>query len=313
MHTPALFRFRFPSHPVFKRLFQCLALQIVVSASLEAATIGYWRFEENAFLADSSGNGYALTTPGSFGSPAQYALPATGIGSNFPSSVGGHANGHAVQGAGANNTFQNRQLSTNIGAPGTNLDKELTIEAFFNLSYSSASSSSVIASQGAGATSGASWGLTVTSGGSSVGGRNLVFQYNKTGGTWGTDLALIDTDIVIELDKDYYVAFTIDFADVTSAGVTVYLKNLTDDTELQVLNLTHSSNFTTMAKTSAPLTIGTGNDGTLPFYGVIDEVRLSDTKLGYNDLLIAAMIPEPSTYAFLAGAAATLLVVRRRR
>jgi hypothetical protein len=294
-----------------------ITTSVLVSLPLQAATVGYWRFEEAGFLADSSGNGYTLIESGASGAPNPYTLPSSGVGSAFPRIIFGQANAQAVQGSGTSNTFQYRQLSTSINAPSTNLGNEMTVEAFFNQSFSANSSSAVIVGQGVnqtgvGATS--SWGLVVTSENSQAGARNLIFQYSTSGGAWNDgNLKTIDTDIQIELNKDYYVAFALDFSDTSSSGVTVYLQNLTDGTPLQTVSLTHTSSDA-LATTADALTIGTGNiAGNPPFWGVLDEVRLSDIKLSYEDLIIANSIPEPSTSAFIAGFALIFFLVLRKR
>ncbi len=208
MKTPFISRPLGYFHPLFQAFLLSLAISGATVSTAQADTIGYWRFEAGNELADSSTNGHTLTAAGGSGSPAQYALPATGLGSAFPKDVGGAANAYGIKGNGANNTFQNRQLGTNISAATTNLASELSVEAFFDLTNSSATSSSVIVGQGVGEpTSGASWGLVVTSGNSTAGAQNLVFQYTTSGGAWSSG-TLIDTNLVINLNVDYYVAVT---------------------------------------------------------------------------------------------------------
>lgn len=277
----------------FRSLSVLLCAATSLTSAAQAGTVGYWRFEDKAFLEDSSGNGNTLMVNAQQSAPPQviqYALPNTGVASAFPKHIDGGANTSAVIGTGQNNGFRRCQLSADISHNGGGLDglaRELTIEAFINLSHSSESSSSVIAGQGILAPDGAAWGLIITSQNSTVGAQKLVFQFNKNGGAWNQGLAMVDTNVVIELNKDYYIAVSADFSDLTAEGVTVYVKNLTDNTDLQVLGFTHSAQYTRIAATTAPLVIGCGANTNLPFYGVIDEVRLSDTKLPREALLIS--------------------------
>ncbi len=289
-----------------------LVCAVGLTSAVQAATVGHWSFEPGAFLADSGPNGFTLTTPNTNGSPDQYTLPATGPGSAFPRSIGGTSNTAAATGLTTSQTFYQREFRTDISSASANFANELSIEAFVNLTNSSSSSSSVIAGQGIAASNDASWGLVVTSGNSGLGARNLAFQFNRDGGTWGTSLLTLDTNYVIELNTDYYIGMTADFSDTSSAGFTFYIQNLTAGTDLTVINLAHSSSFTSMSVSALPLTIGGSDAANLPWFGVIDEVRLSDVKLTQGDLMIS-QIPEPSAFAAIAGVLTLGLACTRRR
>jgi len=281
-------------------------------SAVQAATVGHWRFESGAFLVDSGSNGFTLTTPATNGSPDPYALPATGAGSAFPGSIGGAPNTGAAIGIGTTASFFQREFRTFISSATANFANELSVEAFVNLANSSSSSSSVIAGQGVAAADDASWGLVVTSGNSGLGARTLVFQFNRDGGAWGTSLLTVNSNFVLELNTDYYIGMTADFSDSSTAGLTFYVQNLTAGTELEVINVAHNSSFTSMSVSDNPLTIGGSDFSNLPWYGVIDEVRLSDVKLGQGDLLIS-QIPEPSAFAAIAGVLTLGLACGRRR
>jgi hypothetical protein len=67
--------------------------------------------------------------------------------------------------------------------------------------------------------------------------------------------------------------------------------------------------------TSNPLSFAIGDvahaSNLLDFQGLIDEVRLSDTVLSEEELLIS-QIPEPSVFSLLATGIVALAVARRR-
>jgi len=254
-----------------------------------AETVGHWRFEEEAYLEDSSGNNHTLAVGVDGEGPvrvSQYALPESGPGSAFPKTIQGSANRSAAKGVGPDNGFRRSPFAVEIPRDGERLTRQLTIEAFINLSFSANLSSSVIAGQGVLASEGAGWGLIITSQNSPVGAQKLVFQFNKKGGPWNEGLAMVDSGVVIDLHKDYYVAVSADFSDPSPEGITLYVKNLTDNEEMRALGFPHHAGYTRIAATEAPLIIGGGAGAVLPFYGVIDEVRLSDEKLPREKLLM---------------------------
>ncbi|MFH1500243.1 MAG: LamG domain-containing protein [Verrucomicrobiota bacterium] len=298
------------------------SLAILVSAtglatSVQAATIGHWSFEQDALLSDSGPNNIGLyqfnhpTTGLQNSLPTQIALPATGAGSAFPRYVNGATNGHAIQGAGTTLSFNHRQLGADISAHDTNLTSALSFEAFVNLSNTNGGNPSVLAGQGVNSGSAGSWALSVTGESAGLGTRNIIFQMDPSGGWGGAGFQTLDSNLVLDLNKDYYIAVTADFSDNTT-GITIYLKDLGDpEAVLQSATIAHSG---TIAGTSEPLAIGASPTGGTPWYGLIDEVRLSDTKLGVQDLLVnQTQIPEPSSSALLVGGAFGLFVATRRR
>lgn len=305
-----------PSSLVAKSL-AALVCATGLASAVQAATVGYWRFEQDALLSDSGPNNIGLfqfnhpTTGVQNPLPTQIALPSTGAGSGFAGMINGNANGHAIQGSGATLSFNHRQFGADISAHDTNLTSAMSFEAFVNLSNTNGTQSSVLAGQGVGAAAGASWALSVSGEHATLGTRNIFFQLDPSGGWGGTGFLTLDSNLVLDLNTDYYIAVTADFSNTTT-GITIYLKDLNNpEAELQSVNLAHSG---TIASTSEPLAIGAGPTGGTPWYGLIDEVRLSDVKLGEQDLLVNLMqIPEPSSYALLVGGAFGFFVAMRRR
>lgn len=308
-----------PSSLVAKSL-AALVCATGLASAVQAATVGYWRFEQDALLSDSGPNNIGLfqfnhpTTTEQNPLPTQVALPSTGAGSGFAGMINGIPNNHAIQGSGASLSFNHRQLGADISAHDANLTSAMSFEAFVNLSFSHNSDSAVLAGQGVGnSLGGASWALAVTGAGSARGARNILFQIDPSGAWGGAGFQTLQSNLYLDLDKDYYIAVTADFTDTSTAGITIYLQDLSDpEATLQIANLAHSG---TIASTSEPLAIGASYTGGSPWYGLIDEARISDVKLGEQDLLVSNMapIPEPSSYGLLVGGALGWFVAVRRR
>lgn len=108
----------------------------------------------------------------------------------------------------------------------------------------------------------------------------------------------------------YYVAASINLAAANEADrITFYLRDLSvPDSAFQTSKV--STAFTGFAASSSVLSIGSTGHSTSRIAGSIDEIRISDTNLGLNELLVA--VPEPS-HALLSLAGVSLLALRRRR
>ena len=90
--------------------------------------------------------------------------------------------------------------------------------------------------------------------------------------------------IVLDPDKDYYVAASFDLSNQTD-GVTFYAKNLTDGGPMQIDKLAHTR--TALNDPNSWFWIGVG---TSPWQhqgdGFVDEVRLSNVVLDPSELLV---------------------------
>lgn len=251
-----------------------------VAGQVQAGTVGYWRFESGSVTSDSSGNALTLT-PVSTG-PVSYALPASGAGMYFPESLPqtGSINNYAVQGPGTNASFVGNYytaVDNAAMAPATGI----TVEAYVNLAATDANAK-LIATQGGNNTNGA-WAFLITGEGSSRGSRNLLFQWTNTAGTWGTGLETIDSDLVLEVGHDYYVACAVNFSDTTTNGVVFYLQDLTAGTAMQVVTRTHAN--AGMYDSVVACSIGASVGGGMGWLGTIDEVRWSNLQLKQSQLL----------------------------
>lgn len=290
----------------------CLAVTLLAS-SLEASTIGYYRFESGSELVDSSGNGRNLTVAGINAAPVTYTLPARATsttsqapypaaGSYFPatSPLSGAANNYAIQGGGANQTFQKYYSLSS-----TTISSGLTVETYLNMSNTD-NTTKIIANQGANQTNG-SWAFLVTSEASGQGPRQLLFQYATTAGAWGSNgLDSVKPGIQLTAGIDYYIAVSFDLA---LTNVTFYVQNLTEGGPLQVI--TKARQFSGYYDSTAPMTIGADGTGGNGWHGTLDEVRISDTALSQSQLLIS--VPEPASVGMALMGLGLILGAARRR
>ncbi len=267
------------------RTLAALVGAIALTSAVQAEVVAHWRFEQGAFLSDSGPNGIALSALGKQGLPEQHKLPVGfDPGSEFPRTVEGKLNNMAAAGRGKTQSFNHRQLAADLSAHDDKLTAGFTIEAFVNLSYSHVNDNAVLIGRGMGAPKGAAWVLSVTGANSDRGTRNVLFQ-TAAGGQWiFENIQTLQSELFLELGKDYYIAVSADFTRSASQGITVYLKDLTDSgAQLQV---TTFASIQSVAATDLPLVIGANPAGGTPWYGLIDEVRISDKKLPESELLI---------------------------
>lgn len=283
-----MFSLPIPSH--FARSL-LLALGIVLPGTLRADVTGYWRFELGAFREDSSGNGLTLGDPGSGGTPSQLEIPGTGDGSSFPSIIPatGASNDYAASFDGGDR-FQ-------IPDSSVFNDTTFTIEAFINTNTTNTNQKG-IAGQWSATGDQRSWLFAVS------GSMKLNFLISTT----GLNTITIAPTILpaLELDKDYYVAITVNLADTSANGITFYQQNLTDGGALLSQSVAHSG--TSVFDANVNFTIGSTDQPSSQWNGLIDEVRMSDEKLSSAGLLI----PEPSSFALL-GVGLMMLQARRFR
>lgn len=239
---------------------------LVVSAA-HAATVGYWRFESEAnFLEDSGPNGLDLTANGS-PLPVYSPLPALGYGASFPDSVPltGEANN------GIASFPSNGGILIHADNPAFEFT-DVTIEAMVSRVVTYTDNHLISQYSTTGNQRGWAFGLRR----SSLGGAPFLY-YCEDGAA--AQYVQPNVDSWVEYN-DYYVAVTFD----SSGTATFYKKNLTQDLDMEVVTVTHE--FGSLFNSTADFVIGNNADGTRPFAGAIDEVRISDCVLEPEDLLI---------------------------
>ncbi|MFW5692931.1 MAG: LamG-like jellyroll fold domain-containing protein [Thermoguttaceae bacterium] len=295
---------------MFHRIFgTALVLTLgLLSVTVQAATIGHWSFEGTGgdWLLDASGNGHDLTTRGS---PSQYDLPATGVGSAFPNPVPltGQPNLAAAQLSGAD------QWLTAPDDDAFTTDT-FTIETFLNIDPLPGSSEStpIVAGHFNSNDDQRGWFFAINrNDGPNAGKLQLAISDNGETGAGNTEV-IRSPSLAVEPGNDYYAAIAVDATDTSADGITFYLQNLTDGGPLLSEGATHSQ-VTSLHNSTAYFAIGAqgrSSDSGNYFPGVVDEVRYSNAVLGPSQLLA---VPEPGTCLLLATAALALLFRRRRR
>lgn len=275
-----------------------LASLLFGGVSMNAATIGYYQFEDSpGVIEDSSANNRDLTAGGTAG--GQVASPFGSV-SNPPDG--------SVQNTEAMSFSLNRYFTT-----ADRSYSDLTIEAFVNLnSVDSAASSRVFASQfGTGTNRAFNFGVAGNGSTTFSADRTLFLQLYNSADT----LINLDSTFRLTLGVNYYLAASIDAGALNGGvdgSVTFYLKDLTNGGSLQTATVT-AAGLNAFKDSNALTTIGGSNGGTGSLWdGTIDEVRFSDTALGSNELLVSS-IPEPSSFAAVAGGLALIGVACRRK
>ena len=281
------------------------------SLTASAQTVGYWRFESGAFLSDSSGNAFSLVSVSSpYGDAAtatttQYALGATGAGSAYPRafSDGIGANSGAAQGGGSGSSFSGNYFRV-TDKPAFTFMNGFTLEAFVTPATASGAGRT-IASQGGGLTDGGWWVGFDSS-------NRLAIQFSRAAGSWGSALSSQNTgtDYTFLANHDYFVAMSMSINPGVSYQVTFFIQDLTTGGELVTIGRSGTGATVALYDSATALTIGGSAVGS--FSGVLDEVRLSAGALTSDQLLITAAIPEPSSYALLAGGFVGLVMFHRR-
>lgn len=280
----------------FRSLFAAVTVAAITisTAATEAATVGYWNFEAETFAnADVGPNSLTLNTAGTgttrVASPFTNPIPQTDAPNEWAASFDGSGN-----------------LLTQ--ATGTTLNvQSFTIEAFIFADASPTDDNMYISSRWLASNGQRSWALGRATRESNTPGGTQNGLYLLVSGD-GNETHIVGSGFVLDEKKQYYVAASFDHSSNTD-DVTFYIQNLTDGGSLQ--SVTFSSGRTTVNNPSnSPVQIGSFSTSSGLWNGLIDEVRLSNTVLSENQLLI---VPEPSAYAMIGGLLAFGLVLLRRQ
>ncbi|MCD4824561.1 MAG: LamG domain-containing protein [Phycisphaerae bacterium] len=263
-------------------LMTMLAMVGLLASVAQAATVGYWRFEDTpGYLEDSSTYNNDLTAAGD---PTHDTLSNLGVSFDNPIPQTSAANAKAVS-------------LDRIGDYYHCADQtEFTVTAFTIEAYVrwSGGNTGYVASHYDYANNDRSWGLYFDRGSNTM---RAVFSSN------GTSSTTIASGISVAGATDYFVAMSFD----VSGNVEFYLKNLSAGT-WNTATVSHS--LTSLNDTDGNFdigAIGNGHADTL-WHGVIDEVRFSNDVLGQDDMLA---MPEPATMTLLL--LGLPLALRRRR
>ncbi|MEI7651566.1 MAG: PSD1 and planctomycete cytochrome C domain-containing protein [Verrucomicrobiota bacterium] len=202
-------------------------------------------------------------------------------------------------GQGAHMDAGHRKPFVARGATDADFAQGFTIEAVIvPRTVSEAGSVRVIAAQVGNGKEGY-WQFGVTGQKSRRAPRVLVLQAHGPllGGTFGE--AVQFSNLRIEMNKPYYVAAAVRYADKNGPGeVTFTLKDLANDDE-PLLHDRVATSLTAVRAASQPIQLGgKGADRESSFHGVLDEVRLSAGALDDQGLLYSNEDVKPSALGF---------------
>ncbi len=264
-----------------------LVAVVALASSVQADTVGYWRFEDSpGLLQDSSTYDNDLT---SHGNPVHYTLPTTGRGANFddPIPQTNAANAKAVDLDGDGDYYScadQTEFAVSDFTIELYVRRDNTDNVYFASQYDSSASNP----------NQRSWTVMCA-------GTGLRLYVSES----GTSGVLVNPNISIAANTDYFIAVSFDESDTTS-GVNFYVKDLSAGTWTTV---TRGHTITSLHNTTADFRIGAAENGGAALNGVIDEVRFSNDVLSQDDLL--ASVPEPATMTLLL--LGLPLALRRRR
>ncbi|WP_043586288.1 hypothetical protein [Geminisphaera colitermitum] len=284
--------------------------------SLQAATIGYWRFEASANLGkDSGSNGLNLTLGGDVG---YAAIPGTGAGSWFPDTIlqtGAANTGALLFGTGtttrnyaACNETVDRTTIQNLFAA----SPSFTIESIFH--YDTHTDYQGLVGRWQTSSDRRGWYVRINANG------EVVFNYSVDGKAGATSSGTISSGITLANDKDYYLGITFD--STLGGNITFWYQNLSDPTS-SLTSVSVENTFGTIFNPLWGVEIGSisalsasGTPVTYPrqMASYVDEIRLSTGVLNESQLLVSVPIPvpEPATTVLIAGVAILILVLRAR-
>jgi hypothetical protein len=242
-------------------------LLILQAGSSAADTIHYWQFEDSPGLLEDS---VGLATLSAFGSGLQVTLPESGRGSSFDVVVEGTTS--------AVDVGSTRYLTT-----GHFTLTDFTVEVLAHADTLTGSFGNTLAGAAdAQQNTAIGWILQVRYTGIQ---RELALILCN-----GSSCELNFSGIPVATGKDYFLAAAVD---LDGGETTFYVQTLTDGGPLQSEPVSYS---TTSLNAPANFAIGATGNGNLFFDGLIDEVRISNTTLSEQQLLI----PEPSVIHLLA-------------
>lgn len=280
------------SHAI--RVFACLLAALLLwEASASAAVVAYYRFEDTvgsqigSTLADSSGNNHNISVTGADASDV-YAAIAADNPSTIPQT--GAANTSQLQIGSAKSTLSMTAASSVAFDSffANNGTAEFTIEGWFNPADYAYGQAVTLLGRGNQFSTG--WSIYYNSTGM---GNTATFGFFLGGTSYDAISGSGSSSILFQNEMTYF-----SIIGQANGDITFTLGSLTGT----ILG----SSYSGATDTASDLYLGAGNK-TGTFY--LDEVRLSDTALTENELLVS--VPEPSTAALMSLAAIFVLMRAR--
>jgi mono/diheme cytochrome c family protein len=127
------------------------------------------------------------------------------------------------------------------------------------------------------------WSLGVTSTKSRYQPRNLILQLvGKTEDAENIHYEVVPSNLRLELDRPYFVAVSVDLDDLSSQGITFYLRDLgREDASLQTSRVAHEVNR--FIQDGQPLRLGTRLDQHA-WHGLVGRLRLDASRLSTAEI-----------------------------
>jgi len=175
---------------------------------------------------------------------------------------------------------------------------EFTIEAVV-LSRSMYPDASVrtIASRWNNSQKSSGWSLGVTSQRSSYKPRNLILQLIGQTASGKTEYEVVPSNIHLDLNTPYYVGVSFTLDDPSEAGITFYVKKLNSDEPLQTAHVKHRV-LSSLTDPETQLVVGGRHQQSGHRWdGLIDQLRVSGTRLTSEELLVNHPAAGPTTLA----------------
>jgi hypothetical protein len=268
-----------------KLFFAAMMLATSLTLTVQAGTIGYWRFENAGNLGlDSSGNGRDLTPQNS---PTSTNLPATGSGGAcqyFSKTIPQTLQTNTLGARLGTTSYFSRANEAAFG-----VTTQFTVEAFCNLSTVAAGVTYPIASRWSQTGSGVvpiSWVLAVRK---DAGG---IIRLRMTGSAdASTGFALITSNLSLTLNTDYYIAFVFNAGTVTFYAADMSAPTPVLQSETNLLKGVGGTTMTSLTNTATTFRVGAFQSAASTFVyltnSLLDEVRFADRALPVGELLFS--------------------------